>query len=315
MTAARKPVRTIVFGPGAMGCDIAAIFLSCGIPVDLVGRNPARRNEVRQRVRTGVGQLGGDWDDALLRQTFAIEECDWQNADLVIETVPENLEVKREVFSGIDRLAPPAAIIGSNTSAFPISLVTEGLSIAPRAVGLHFFLPAHLVPLVEVVRGAETGDDVATTAMEMMKAVHRVPVLVRRDTPGFLANRIQHALMREVFAVLDEGLATPEDIDKAVRFSFGMRYVAAGPILQKEFAGLDTQFAAASHIYPVLASNTVPSESLGQKVRNGHLGVKAKHGFWEWTDDEIADAKHDYETRLLATLKLMNPTEGRGTPG
>jgi 3-hydroxybutyryl-CoA dehydrogenase len=142
-----------------------------------------------------------------------------------------------------------------------------------------------------------------------MKSVGRMPVRVNRDMPGFLANRIQHALMREAFSVIQEGLGTAEDVDTAVRYGFGFRYVAAGPILQKEFAGLDTQISAARSIYPSLSTSAEPIPVLKEVVAEGRLGMKSGRGFWTWTPELIQQERERYERTLLAALKLLRDSK------
>jgi 3-hydroxybutyryl-CoA dehydrogenase len=306
---ASAPARAVVIGTGVMGCDIAAIFIREGWKVTCISRDPTKRTEREQNVARSVAQMGGGYEPALFSQGESLSSLDWAGVALVVETVPEDLKLKQSVFAELDKVVPSDIPVASNASGFPISLICEGLKIANRAVGLHFFLPAHLVPLVEVVSGAATDLNVADRVYQIMKSLGRVPVRVKRDTPGFLANRIQHALMREAFAILDEGLASPEDVDAAVRFGFGMRYVAAGPLLQKEFAGLDTQLAAARSIYPALSASHEPSRTLTGLVEHGRLGTKTLHGFWNWTPQSAEAAKRDYEQRLLAVLQLL------GTPG
>lgn len=302
----------VIVGGGIMGCDIAAIFLHAGWEVTCVSRDPAKRAERHDSVARSVAQMGGVLDPGRLLQCESLDEVDWARTELVVETVPEKLEVKRSVFARLDALTPGRVIVASNASGLPISSICEGLGIARRAVGLHFFLPAHLVPLVEVVSGSQTDPEVASRAHTLMETLGRVPVKVKRDTPGFLANRIQHALMREVFAILDEDLASPDDVDAAVRFSFGMRYVAAGPLLQKEFAGLDTQLSAARSIYPALSSAREPSRTLATLVEQGRCGTKTLHGFWRWTQQSASAAKQDYEERLLAALEIVRrPAPGK----
>lgn len=300
-----KPSYVAIVGAGIMGCDIAAIFLHAGCRVDCLSRDPAKHGERENRIAKSITQLGGELRPGFLRQVEAYDDVAWAEAELVIETVPENLAVKRAVFAEIDARTKEHVPVASNASGLPISRIAEGLSLARRALGLHFFLPAHLVPLVEVVRGSETDLGVLDQVHGMMAALGRVPVKVNRDTPGFLANRIQHALMREAFAVLDEGLATPEDVDAAVRYGFGMRYVAAGPLLQKEFAGLDTQLAAATSIYPALSGSAEPSRTLHNLVDQGRLGTKSLSGFWSWTRESAREAQESYEQTLLAALKLV----------
>ena len=181
------------------------------------------------------------------------------DAAVVVEAVPERLDLKRAVFAELDKLVPPGVPVATNASGFRITDISEGCETRGRMANLHFFLPAHLVPGVEVVQGEHTDPAACDRLAEIMSGLGRQVVRVARDVPGFLANRIQHALMREAFHVIDSGLASAEDVDRAVRFCFGFRYLAAGPIMQKELAGLETQLAAAATIYPSLHNGTEPS--------------------------------------------------------
>jgi 3-hydroxybutyryl-CoA dehydrogenase len=172
-------------------------------------------------------------------------------------------------------------------------------------IGLHYFLPAHLVPLVEVVRSAKTQSGLPEKVGTLMRALGKVPVQVRKDIPGFLANRMQHALAREAFALIDSGVATPEDVDAAVRFGFGFRFLAAGPCLQRDHAGLEVHTAAAATMYPSLANNDVPAAALREKVEKGDLGMKTGKGFFEWDPESIKREKARYEGKLMAGLELL----------
>jgi 3-hydroxybutyryl-CoA dehydrogenase len=161
------------------------------------------------------------------------------------------------------------------------------------------------VPGVEVVQGEHTEKPVCDTLADIMSSLGRVPIRVARDVPGFLANRIQHALMREAFNVIDEGLGTAEDVDNAVRYCFGFRYLACGPIMQKELAGLETQLAAAATIYPSLHNGTEPSPTLQKLVAENRLGPKTGRGFWDWTEEKVAAERARYERALLASMKVL----------
>ena len=166
--------------------------------------------------------------------------------------LPEKLPLKQAVFAQMASFADAGTLLASNSSSFPINDISRGLQTRDRMLGLHFFMPAHLVPAVEVVRGEATDPAVCETAARLLRSLGKVPVNVKKDVPGFLANRLQHALAREAFALIDEGLASAEDIDAAVRFGFGLRYLAAGPVLQKDIAGIDIHCAAATTMYPHL---------------------------------------------------------------
>ena len=172
-------------------------------------------------------------------------------------------------------------------------------------MGLHFFMPAHLVPLVEVVLGPATHFPLAERLCSYMRGCGSVPVLVRKDKPGFLANRLQHALAREAFAMIDEGIATAEDVDAAVRFGFGFRYLAAGPVLQRDHAGLDVHCAAAATIYPSLCNSASPAKVLSAHVEAGHLGMKSGHGFYDWSSDRQSTERIRYDRLLRQGLDLL----------
>ncbi|WP_149539224.1 3-hydroxyacyl-CoA dehydrogenase family protein [Siccirubricoccus phaeus] len=305
--AAPAPQRhAAIIGFGLMGCDIAAIFLAGGWRVTAV--EPARQAwpARRERVALSLSQLGAA-PEALAGLTLqeGLEDVDFATAEAVVEAVPEKLALKREVFAQLDRLVPQGIPVASNASGFRITDIAAGCATAARMLNLHFFLPAHLVPGVEVVRGEATSPEVAERLARIMEELGRVVIRVARDMPGFLANRIQHAMVREAFNCLDEGLASPEDVDKAVRFTFGMRLMGAGPVLQKELAGLETQLAAQATIYPSLCNRPGPGPTLTALVEAGKYGPKTGEGFWRWTKEEEATARARYEAMLLATLKLL----------
>lgn len=296
----------VVVGQGLMGCDIAAIFLAGGWRVSGVEPGRAAWPRCLDRVRSSLAQLGADPERVEhLFLVAALEEVGFADAACVVEAVPENLDLKRRVFAELDRLVPPGVPIGSNSSGLRITDITEGCATRSRMANLHFFLPAHLVPGVEVVRGEHTEPETCDRLAAIMAALGRKPIRVARDVPGFLANRIQHALMREAFAVIDQGLASAEDVDAAVRYAFGFRYIAAGPIMQKELAGLETQLAAARTIYPSLHNGTEPSPTLARLVEENRLGPKTGRGFWEWTEESAAKERARYERALLAAAKLL----------
>lgn len=302
----------VVVGSGIMGRDIAAIFLNAGWATQLVAPAVHEWEAVAAHVARSVSQLGGRPPEPLLQMRASLERVAWPGVDIVIETVTEKLQVKQQVFGQLDALVPAQVPIGSNSSGMRITDIAARCETASRMANAHFFLPAHLVPLVEVAKGECTDEATVDRLMRIFAEVGRIPVRVNRDVPGFLANRIQHALMREAFAVIDEGLASPEDVDAAVRFGFGFRYVAAGPILQKEFAGLDTQLAAASSIYPSLCNDATPGRTLREKVAAGRYGTKSGHGFWRWTDAQIADERARYEQVLVQAARLLTPARVPG---
>ena len=303
-----------IIGGGTMGTDIAAIFIASGWNVHLVEPLRERWPAALDRIRQSLAQLkmlsagrSPAADKFSVEMLAMIGELPWQTLGIVIECIPENLKLKQALFAEIVKMAPPHLPLASNSSSIPISDISRGLATRERMLGLHFFMPAHLVPAVEVIRGEATDPELCNQCSNLMRSLGKVPVNVKKDIPGFLANRLQHALAREAFALIDAGLASAEDVDAAVRFGFGLRYLAAGPVLQKDIAGLDIHFAAAQTMYPSLANNSEPSASLREKVAAGKLGMKTSEGFYKWTDDSAAKEKARYELALLDALKLLKP--------
>jgi 3-hydroxybutyryl-CoA dehydrogenase len=300
-----------VIGGGTMGADVAAILVAGGWIAHVVEPDPARRAALAEHVAKSCAQLGAPFAAERLHPHAAAAAAPWADIELAIECAPENLALKQRVFAELERLARPGATLASNSSSLPISEISRGLATRGRMCGLHFFMPAHIVPLVEVVRGEATDLAVCEALVETMRALGKVPVLVKKDIPGFLANRIQHALAREAFWLVDEGIASPEDVDKAVRYGFGFRFVAAGPILQKDLAGLDIHCAASAVTFPTLNNSAQPARCLRERVAAGKLGVKTGEGFYQWPAERIAAEKARYDRALLAALEIF-AREARG---
>lgn len=296
----------IILGMGLMGCDIAAIFLAGGWRVTAVEPAEARWPEALARVRQSIAQIEGA-PEAASRLTLLADLAapDYASSEIVIEAVPERLALKQEVFGRLDTLVPPHIPLVSNASGYRITDIAGHIATRARCANLHFFLPAHLVPGVEVVRGEHTDPAVCDAVAAIMDGLGRKTIRVARDVPGFLANRIQHALMREAFAVIDQGLASAEDVDRAVRYCFGFRYVAAGPILQKELAGLETQLEAGRTIYPSLCNSPDPSPTLARLVAENRLGPRTGRGFRDWPPDVAAKERARYERALRAAARIL----------
>jgi len=302
--------RAVIVGGGTMGADVAAIFAAGGMDVDIVQRPGKTRDSLPARFARSMTELGSTRDKVSLHDS--LRDVAWQDAGIVVESVKEDLQLKRRIFAELETLAPAAIPLTSNSSSFPISHIAEGLQSARRMLGLHFFMPAHMVPLVEVVRSDATDVALARSVFELMKGLDRMPVMVAQDIPGFLANRMQHALMREAWSLVERGIATPEDVDKAVRYGFGFRYVAAGPILQKEMSGLDVNYLASSVVFPDLCNDAEPAATLAAKVKAGEIGMKAGKGFYDWPPERIAEVKARYQTALKRGLEILKAEDDAG---
>ncbi|HWI13967.1 MAG TPA: 3-hydroxyacyl-CoA dehydrogenase NAD-binding domain-containing protein, partial [Burkholderiales bacterium] len=220
-----QQARTVaLIGGGTMGADIAASFAARGWTAHIVEPQEVSRRTLPQRLAAAMKALGAAHDIAKFPLHESMGSVPWKAVEIVIEAVPENLELKREVFAELERRARPDIPLCSNSSAIPIGKIAEGLQSRNRMVGTHYFMPGHLVPAVEVVCSRDKETRHADTVADILKSVGKVPVRVGLDIPGFVANRMQAALSREAINLVERGIATPEDIDNAVRYGFGFRY-------------------------------------------------------------------------------------------
>ena len=298
-------IRAVIVGGGTMGADIAVVLARAGCRTTVVETAAARHEALTKHLAQGLDSLGCAYRRPLLDIQPSLQGCDWAAVDLVIECIPEKLPAKQALFAELVDLAREDAVLCSNSSSFPISAIAAGLPGARRMLGLHYFMPAHLVPLVEVVLGERSDPALGTWLHAFMRGCGSVPVLVKKDKPGFLANRMQHALSREAFALIDEGIASPEDVDAAVRFGFGFRFLAAGPVLQRDHAGIEVHTAAAATMYPTLSNTDVPAQALRDKVAQGQLGMKTGKGFFDWPEDRKQAERARYDTLLRQGLALL----------
>lgn len=290
-----------------MGAGIAGGFLAYGTDTVILGRTQAKAEACFDAIKACANSINAEWPQLggqLLAGSIS-EWSDWTDTDLVIETVSERLDLKKAIFVDLDQRVPPHIPIGSNSSGFPISDIAKDLVTANRMLNTHYFMPAHIVPLVEIVLGKKTNLEIASQVCAFYRIHDKKPVLVKKDIPGFLANRIQHALMREALSLVQEGIATPEDIDTAVRYSFGFRYAAVGPMTQKEISGWEGMTLAAELIYPSLSNITNPPTCVTDLVKSGKTGIAKGAGFRSWSLEEAAVVKKNYEERLKAAFAVL----------
>jgi 3-hydroxybutyryl-CoA dehydrogenase len=301
----------LVLGGGTMGVGIIAMFIGGGWKVDVVSRSASTRDGLAAATAKALAGMGKPTDTTGLKTFATLPEADWSKIDVAVETVTEDLPLKQRLFAEMEALARPDCALTSNSSSFPISQIGKDLQTQSRMMGLHFFMPAHLIPLVEVVSSIHTDPKEAERVGAIMKDLGKRPVQVRKDVIGFLGNRIQGALMREALWLIEQGVASPEDVDATVRLSFGFRYAAAGPIVQKEHSGWDTTCAVAKIIWPDLTNADGPPPILQKNVDEGRIGFKTKRGFLEWDDESIAKERARYERALRKCLEIFKE-EGIG---
>ena len=303
---APKQSGVAIIGGGIMGGDIATIFAAGGWNVHVMSPSGKTRDALPARLNAGLAKLAADPAKSALVRTYAsLEAIPWQQVDLVIEAATEDLALKQQLFARIEALARPEIPLTSNTSTIPIGAIGQHLKTRSRVAGLHYFMPAHLVPLVEIIQAEHTDKAIVDWLEQNQKELGKAPVRVNKDIPGFLGNRLQHAMMREALYLIADGVVTPEGVDTAVRYGFGFRFLACGPMMQKEMSGWDTNFYAGSSVYPHLYAEKIPPQFLKDMVTNGHIGMKTRRGLWEWTDESAAKEKTRIEKALQAALRIL----------
>ena len=199
----------------------------------------------------------------------------------------------------------PNAILASNTGSLKISLIAEGSRYPGRIIGTHYFNPAHIMPLVEIHRGKDTLDETVATTKAFMLRVGKMPAIVRKEVPGFIVNRIQGAMEREIDYLIDEGIVTPEDLDIAAKASYGFRLACMGPMEAEDMIGLDTSLRVSPIIYGSLSNSVEPSPTLAKKVEKGELGIKSGVGWYDYRDRPIEEVKAEINRKLLQQLVLF----------
>ncbi|MGC6331411.1 3-hydroxyacyl-CoA dehydrogenase family protein [Rhizorhabdus sp. FW153] len=294
-----------VIGGGLMGTGIAQVFAAAGHRVVVNEPVNSVRETITDRIRAGLAQVGDDPEFAAnVSVTDDLAES-VREAGFVTEAAPEKLELKRSIFAQLIEHAPGDAILASNTSVMPIGSIAWNLPTADRIVGTHWWNPAVLIPLVEVIQGPKTSEATVNTTMKLLSSVGKRPAHVKKDVAGFVANRLQHALWREAISMVADGICDARTVDDCVKNSFGLRLAVLGPLENADLVGLDLTRDIHRIITPELNRDAEPNKILDVLVGEGRLGFKSGAGFQKWSDaDQIA-----LKNRLVAHLVAAN--EGR----
>lgn len=294
-----KAERISILGGGLMGHGIALVFANAGHAVTLTDPSPEVRGRIGDRIGAALNDLGlGRESLQRVKVVETLEAC-VADAQWVVETAPEDLALKQRIFADVERAAPADAILASNTSVIPIGQIMVGVDCKQRALGTHWWNPPYLVPLVEVIRTPETSNAAVESTMALLKRVGKTPVEVKKDVPGFVGNRLQHALWREAIALVAEGVCDAKTVDDVVKSSFGARLAVLGPLENVDLVGTELTRAIHSYLFPALDRSTEPSPYLEKLVAEGRLGFKNGRGFADWTAEQQAMVR----ARLIQHLK------------
>lgn len=290
-----------VIGAGFIGPGVAQIFASANYNVRLLDIKDELLSNALQNIRSNLSLMAGkgllpesatDTIMGRIKTTTDMAEA-VSGAHLVIECVTENLELKQKIFKDLDRLCPPETILATNTSVMSITEIASKAKRRERIVGTHFWNPPYIIPLVEVVKGRETSRETVETTYQFLKAVGKHPVKVMKDVPGFIANRLQHALWREAISIVENGIADAATVDEAIKNSFAIRLPVLGPLETADMVGLDLTLSIHDYILKYLESSPNPSPLLREKVEKGELGFKTGQGFQTWSAEDVEKSKSD----------------------
>jgi 3-hydroxybutyryl-CoA dehydrogenase len=271
-----------------MGHGFAVVFAAGGHDVRITDADAKALDTVRQRIADSLAALGKP--QSVLQRIAVVPTLREAvaGADFVLEAVLEKLPLKQDIFRQIEAVAPAHAILASNTSVIPITKVMAKVKNKKRALGTHWFNPPFLVPLVEVIQTRHTSPEIIAQVMELMTALGKVPVHVKKDLPGFVGNRLQHAMWREAISLVDKGVCDAETVDKVVTNSFGRRLGVIGPMAGADLVGTDLALDIQNQVLPALEDSHKPTKLLKRLVKSGKLGFKTNKGFFTWTEDSKA---------------------------
>lgn len=314
--------RVLVIGAGAMGESIAQQFAQAGMDVLQVDVDEKALTRSARQVKTNLEQLekfdllseAPDGIRARIEPHLlgSLDEIAGfaEKVDFVIEVVPEKIDLKRKIFSILDPIAKDR-VLASNTSTLSITDISDGMESAERVVGVHFFYPAHIVPLVEIHGGSRTAEDTIQIAKRLMLGIGKQPIVIRKVMPGFIVNRMQAAFNREVIHMLEQGVATPEELDMAAKACFGFRLACLGPLEIHDLNGLDVVYNSWRQTRPSLCNDTAPSVSVARKVERGELGAKTGKGWYDYHGKTREEILSESNEKLLHQLALFRSLQKR----
>ncbi|MEL6564970.1 MAG: 3-hydroxyacyl-CoA dehydrogenase NAD-binding domain-containing protein [Pseudomonadota bacterium] len=302
--------RIAVIGAGLMGHGIALTFARAGHSVALTDPVDDMRATARDRIAQSLALLGaqqGDIDAAIgnVRVTASLAEA-VGDADVVFEAAPEKLDLKQAIFADVEAHAPAAAMLASNTSVIQITKIMGGLTSRHRALGTHWWNPPHMIPLVEVVKTEWTDPYVAQSMVDLLRDAGKTPVIVEKDVPGFIGNRLQHALWREAISLVENGICSAEAVDDVVKASFGRRLAVLGPLENADLVGLELTQDIHAQVLFDLETRPDPSPYLQTLRDQGRTGMAAGAGFREWERGDL-DATKRKVAEHLRKLEAILP--------
>ncbi len=305
--------KVAVVGAGLMGHGIAQAYAQEGFEVNLTDASASALASAKDRIRSNLTTFvdEGLFTKRDLEQTldrvsvFNDLMSTVHNADFVTEAIVEQLEKKQKLFQEMEQYCSADAILASNTSSFPMTEIAALMARPERAVITHWVNPPHIIPVVEVVSGKKTAEETYAVAIALLKKIKKIPITCRKEVPGFLLNRLQTAMNREVYALVESGTASAEDIDLLVVASLGFRMATLGPLRIRDLAGLDVTYAVEGWLAGEINSDTGASKLLKEKAEKGEFGAKTGKGFYEYSPGEVEAIIKERDRQFVRRLKEL----------
>ena len=301
----------VIAGAGTMGASLAQIFAQAGIQVTLWNRSQAGLDRAAALIRSNqsalvaAGRLSADDSNALMERIVpTTEDACFPTASFLLESIAEDLTLKQDFFRRISTLVPVDCILTTNTSGLSISAIGSAVAEPVRFCGMHWINPPHLVPLVEVIQGTDTGDGTMDFVYALAQRLRKKPIRTK-DLPGFIMNRLQLALLREALALVDSGAATAEDVDAAVKYGLGLRYACVGPFETMDLGGVDIFCRIASYLLADLDDRKDTPPLLQTLTEQGACGVKSGHGFYDYSGEKAAAALENRDQKFIRVLDAL----------
>lgn len=311
-------IKVGVVGAGLMGHAIAQLLAQGGCLVNIFDNDAEMLASVPERIKKNfqvfskLGMVTPEQVEATLANISLCQDLPelCRDRDFIIEAVKENLGVKQDIFAALEDLVPDHCVLASNTSSISIQKISKDLKRPERVLGTHFWNPPHVVPGVEVIKSPATSDEAFEAVCDLLQRVGKMPVKVLKDVPGFIGNRMQHALWREAIQLVEKGIASAEDVDKVVRYSFGLRMAFLGPLATADLAGLDLTYEIHQDLLPELDCSPEPSPLLAEKYHQGQVGAKSGKGFFDWSPEKLSNLLAQRDEVLLKILRITSPPDG-----
>jgi 3-hydroxybutyryl-CoA dehydrogenase len=309
--------RILILGPGVMGAGTAVACARAGLHVDIWGRSDESLHRGADRVRKSIGTVSemlglpeGEAAGINARIGYSTNLAEAaEGSDFVLESVAEDMALKCELLRIVDAAAPQHAVLATQTSGLSITELGRATGRPELVLGTHFWNPPELMPLVEVVKGAQTSEQALQVTRGLVRRIGKVPVTVHKDVPGFIGNRMLHALWREAITIVERGIADPADVDTVAKLTFGLRSPAIGPLENMDLVGLDLILSIHRYLLPDLEHSEAPNPLLADSVTKGELGIKAGRGFYDWSLRDAAEVEAARNEEIARQLHRLRQTK------